>query len=112
MISHSFTKENGKWYIDLPEWTGPKSALQMVWGADTMLDRLAKDDNHIELQLSLTEIPDSIHLKRNLRMFGGYSYKCTMDNTSTIIWLCGVTKFVFGEFPRHLYISKDIKSYK
>ena len=34
-----FNKEsNGKWYIDLPKWKGKKSALQMVCGADKLLD--------------------------------------------------------------------------
>jgi hypothetical protein len=32
--AYRFNKEEGRWYIDLPNWTGGKAALQMVAGAD------------------------------------------------------------------------------
>lgn len=34
-----FYKEEGKWYIDIP-WDGDKSELEMVMGADVLLDEL------------------------------------------------------------------------
>jgi hypothetical protein len=112
MTEHSFSKENNRWYIDLPEWTGSKSSLQMVMGADTMLDLMAKGDTHVSVQISFEPIPDSIHLRRGIPAFGGRMYKATMNGQTKTIWLCEVTKFVFNEFPKHMYISKDIKSYK
>ena len=33
-----FNKEADRWYIDLPDWTGTKGELEMVAGADTLLD--------------------------------------------------------------------------
>ena len=34
MNNFTFNKEQGQWYIDLPEWTGTKGELKMVGGAD------------------------------------------------------------------------------
>jgi len=37
-----FYKETtGEWYIDLPDYPGPKEDLQMVLGADKMLDPIS-----------------------------------------------------------------------
>ena len=33
-------EEDNKWYIDLTEWTGDKADLEMVAGADILLDIL------------------------------------------------------------------------
>ena len=41
--AYRFNKEDGKWYIDLPDWTGTKGELQMVGGADTLLDHLSNN---------------------------------------------------------------------
>jgi hypothetical protein len=30
-----------RWYIDLPEWKGSIADLEMIEGADTMLDKLS-----------------------------------------------------------------------
>lgn len=112
MKEYKFDKEGGCWYIDLPDWTGSKGALQMVMGADTMLDVLSNGNAHVVLQISLDlPIGDCIHLRRTMKIFGGAFYKCTIDGETSKIWLCSVTKFVFGFFPKHIYISKDIKSY-
>ena len=37
----AFVKEkSGRWYIDLPEWEGAHANLEMVAGADLLLDHL------------------------------------------------------------------------
>ncbi len=37
MKKFKFNKEaQNRWYIELPEWTGSKSELEMVFGADTL----------------------------------------------------------------------------
>jgi hypothetical protein len=40
---------NNEWYVILPEWKGDKSELQMVCGADIMLDILSQGEKQIEL---------------------------------------------------------------
>lgn len=52
-----FNKENGTWYIDLPDFLemglGTKSDLMMVDGADTFLDKLSKNSNAVKVFVSL-----------------------------------------------------------
>ena len=53
MRKFTFVKENtGRWYIVLPEWTGDKEELEMVMGADTMLDILSQGDSVVDVVLS------------------------------------------------------------
>jgi hypothetical protein len=74
MKQHRFIREGGEWYIDLPEYLeqgGSKGDLQMVSGADTMLDIIAEKKDEVILQihirpfegadeLTLTELCDPI----------------------------------------------------
>lgn len=100
-----------KWYIDLPEWTGPISALEMVEGADDMLDKASNNTNECFLELSDTDFEgaDSIQLIENLRdsIGGGYYYMETYkgETINHRMWLCEVTEFVFGGLPETIYIG-------
>ena len=48
----AFVKEaNGNWYIDLPQWQGAHGNLQMVAGADKLLDGLLTEGNRVEVQV-------------------------------------------------------------
>jgi hypothetical protein len=54
MTQHRFIKEGSSWYIDLPEYLeqgGSKDDLQMISGADTMLDIIAGDADEVTLQM-------------------------------------------------------------
>lgn len=109
-----FYKFNNKWFIDLPEWEGSISDLEMVMGADTFLDILAQGDDTVYATLSDVEIPDSDKL-----IFeslgdpyqwseGGANYKLESykgHNYGLEVWLCDVTKFVFGDFPKIIYFK-------
>lgn len=107
----SFIKETtGGWYIDLPKWTGGKGALQMVAGADTMLDMLSEGNNNVKIDVSFTPFPNATELKKlRIPTFGnGAFYKvvsCNGVKLGSTIWLCNVTEFVFGEFPKKMYIN-------
>jgi len=112
MIKKFYKEQDGKWYVDLPEWTGSKADLQMVCGADTMLDIIAEDENEVNLELSLeksegSDILNFMHLATDWENGAFYhmpQYKGFKFNLK--IWLCDVTKFVFGEFPKSIYIKK------
>ena len=52
MKNYTFNKEQGCWYIDLPDWTGTKAELQMVAGADTLLDHLSNNGTTVNIALS------------------------------------------------------------
>jgi hypothetical protein len=49
----TFSKEqSGRWYINIPEYTGPHEDLEMVNGADTVLSVLAYGADEVKLILS------------------------------------------------------------
>ena len=105
-----FYKEEKKWYIDLPEWTGRKSALQMVSGADTMLAYMAEGKNEVSVYVSTEEHEDFNCLELiNICWFNGAYYRVIMYEKYYInlkMWLCNVTKHVLGEFPEKIYFAK------
>lgn len=98
-----FEKDNMEWYIILPEWKGSKADLAMVSGADTLLDQLSNYTNSVSIEVSLEPIYDSsIHLSkvRNCWFNGADYITCSGHK----LWLCNVTKFVFGDLPNNIYI--------
>lgn len=107
-----FTKDwLNKWYADVPEWDGERWELEMVYGADTMLDIMAQGDDEVYLNLSTeepTHVPyDTLEKIKDTPDIGGAtylmkSYKGIEYNLE--IWLCHVTSFVFGELPKIIYI--------
>jgi len=113
MKLYKFLKETtGRWYIDLPEWTGPKAELEMVEGADTMLDHVAEGSDHVDLFMSETPFDNAtaITLTKDLTGdIGGGMYLLGTYNYVTLnqeMWLCGVTNFVFGHLPPVIYFKK------
>lgn len=103
--------EYNKWYVDLPEWTGDHSELQMVCGADTMLDILSEGENSVRVAIKLDYVENAtvkLTLKELTPEIGGGLYHGKIWPASEIdnIWLCGVTEFVFGHMPPVIYIVK------
>lgn len=102
-----------RWYIDLPEWTGSRADLEMVCGADIMLDYMAEGKNVVNLYVSETQMNgfDKVEFVRlALEMENGAYYKMEEYkgiNVGLEIWLCDVTKFVFGYFPQTLFVTTD-----
>lgn len=106
-----FYKDEGTWYVDLPEWEGSRADLAMVSGADTMLDIVSQGENDIKVLLSTEDFDGSNRLEflRESPEVGEGSwylmktYKGIEYNLE--LWLCDVTIFVFGGFPKNIYIS-------
>jgi len=103
-----FVKEtDGRWFIELPEWKGDKSDLEMVFGADTMLDIAAQGEMVSYLTISEEEYDDH-RFTLNLigEEDGGGRYNLKSEMYEFDVWLCHVTKFVFGgRLPTKLYVS-------
>lgn len=100
-----FKKEtDNRWYVVLPDWSGEKSELEMVCGADTMLDIVAQGEDEAYLSIS-EEIIDNpkfmLHFKKEEG--GGAWYDLKSDMHEFEVWLCHVTKFVYGNMPKILY---------
>lgn len=109
----TFVKEDGNWYIDLPEWTGNHEDLQMVAGADKLCDWFAQGKDKINVEIVTTSLKirnedkQYICLKKRFEELGGYVYDIEDDPTGIYdLWICEVTKYVLGGFPNRIYIKK------
>jgi hypothetical protein len=128
IITKKFYKEDGMWYIDLPEFleacVGTKANLLMVAGADTFLDLLSKNTHKVSLVFSTTDFPyalcklNKLHLgmdKEYLDKIGhapvdyGAYYDVVEMNKEPFqhkLWLCPVTEYVFGgNYPDVIYVK-------
>lgn len=108
-----FEKTLHEWYAVIPEWKGDRSDLQMVAGADAWLDILC--DGEWDVWMKISDQPftgaEELHLIGlgfiegpefgegawyNARTYIGLDFNIKM-------WLCDVTKFIFGDFPKTIY---------
>jgi len=122
-VTKRFNKENGIWYIDLPEYLeaglGFKGNLMMVAGADTMLDILSDHTETVQVKFGSQPFEGCTHTllgtgkgmnKEVLDAvghpeveYGGYYYCPELGFT---IWLCPVTEYVFqGGYPDNIYVQ-------
>ena len=117
MRTFKFYKESdSRWYVDLPEWEGAKADLEMVLGADSFLEIMAEGEAQVEVILatsSFSRADELIMTKlgaiEGVELGTGAWYKLSTYRGIAFdleMWLCDVTKFVFGDFPTTIYFSK------
>lgn len=124
----TITREIGrKWYLDFPSWTGSKDDLEMVRGADKMLDIMAKGKDRVSIEASNTDDGRGDYIIAKLIAHneqGGvyqildfdkhfntkYIYQAPQypdeeylspkvePEYTGIFWLCNVTHKMFGDF--------------
>jgi len=111
MREFRFYKEStNRWYVDLPEWNGPKADLEMIDGADSMLEYMAEGSGEVRAIMSTQKVDNVYHLifiREPPEIGEGAQYLLEEYLGLTIylrVWLCDVTKFVFGEFPENIWI--------
>ncbi len=109
MKNFRFYKLDNKWYVDLPDWEGSIDELEMVCGADIMLDIISQSDNEIYITMSDTYFDNATTLVKykDTPEIGGAEYIFTKWHNIDYdmnIWLCVVTEFVFGYLPNIIYI--------
>lgn len=97
--------ESGEWFVDYPDWKGDQWELEMVQGADIMLDILSNGDKEVSVELSV--LSGDYKLSRRHKESGGRWYHIVGEDIAMEIWLCHVTKHMLGEFPRVMYLTKD-----
>lgn len=100
----SFVKLSERWFVDIP-WDGDVSDLQMVAGADLLLDSLCDSNTRVSIEVSTDLVKDYIHLNRVSEDELGATYVVNAPNFSGEIWLCPVTLAVFPNYPKDLYIK-------
>jgi hypothetical protein len=137
-IGKSFTKrfykENGLWYIDLPEFIengfGSKANLLMVDGSDKMLDILSRNTGECVVRFkdhsiynpgeepkydAIMDIANQGMNKTILDEVGHapieygryYTTQAFVDDVHHNIrtWLCPVAEWVFGHYPNRIYVE-------
>lgn len=102
-----------EWYADIPEWGGSLDELQMVEGADELLNWIAASATECKLRMAdahfdNAEILDLVYVREeNLGGGGDYllnSFKGDVKNHK--LWLCHVTEFVFRQLPERIYFKE------
>lgn len=103
----NFIKEYNKWFIDLPEWTGEKDDLEMVCGADDLLEYLSNGNEKISLNIKLNYFENyryKLEYKYSENEGAWYSVENRDYEHIIDIWICKVTEYVFGYFPKQFFI--------
>lgn len=107
-LTMRFYKEDRTWYADVNGWPGPKAMCAMVDGADIFLDYLSNYGNEVTLDLSLDPKHgyDVLNYRYPHPANDGAYYSTQMGNSEHILWLCGVTEFVFGLLPEEVWYRR------
>ena len=108
-----FNKEaDGLWYIDFPNWPFDHHNLLMVAGADKLCDYLS-DDGQFAFVDVIPSNKSNVHpgyaelVRGKHSLTGGSIYTVNgLSGFARDIWLCPVTLFVLGKYPKYLYIKK------
>ncbi|MDE6755070.1 MAG: hypothetical protein K2J82_10735 [Muribaculaceae bacterium] len=98
--------ENGRWYVVFPEWEGDQDDLEMVEGADKMLDALTEDGLYSSLDVDLEEPADGEYFILEMEAHdpdGAFYNIVNCPKFEGIIWLCNVTHEFFGDHPDRIY---------
>ncbi len=115
MHSYRFYKNDSGWYVDLPQYLqqgGDIDDLQMVEGADRMLDIIAGNAQELELLVTIHHFQQADRLglieKCHPLKGGGYYFlqEYCGQPVNITMWLCSVVEFVFGEVPAEIFIRK------
>lgn len=113
----TFVKLAGNWFVHLPNYEGHYSDLEMVLGADVLCDMIDTfDTGYITVTVSTEPKESNFTTKEYVLDFvnstgtgpdsgweqDGANYR--LREWKLDVWLCNVTKYVFGEFPATIYI--------
>lgn len=104
-----------KWYIDLKYSPFSKNALEMVAGADDLLDKLSNGKKEVTIQIStkyFKDHTDVLVLRQKLGLFLGAIYSPLKEKLETeifdhknLLWLCPVTLWIFLGYPTTIYFK-------
>ena len=105
-------EDDGLWYVDFPNWPFDHHNLLMVCGADKMCAFLSDDDITAEVlvrpsnkRLQLESYAELVQKDHSLT--GGSTYEVhNLKGFNRDIWLCPVTLFVLGRYPKYMYVKK------
>ena len=105
-------EDDGLWYVDFPNWPFDHHNLLMVAGADRLCSFLSDDDRFSYVDVIPSSKKEShpgyaCLVQGEHSLTGGSFYTVTeLPGFEREIWLCPVTLFVLGHYPKYLYIKK------
>lgn len=108
-------EEDGNWYIDFPNWPFDHHNLMMVAGADKLCAFLSDDDEFAHVSVIPSNKPldkpgYACLVQGEHSLTGGSIYTVTnLPGFNRDIWLCPVTLFVLGTYPKYIYVKKIAK---
>jgi hypothetical protein len=100
-----FVKLANNWFVLLPDYKGKVEDLEMVCGADVLIEHLSKGEPIVKVLVSDEQLFSEDNYELNLVSVDGYggTYKITLKDIVEEIWLCNVTKEVLGNFPGTIF---------
>ena len=125
-------EEEDRWFVDFPNWPWKKGNLEMVCGADKFLDLLSEGKDRVSIIAKATsEKLDEAEFQQLMQdgwhelsqtqssLTGGATYTVrgnkaeqfmrqhplTGESMARTLWLCPVTRFVVGRYPKYLYVK-------
>ena len=109
-----FVKLAGRWFVHLPDYPGSPEDLEMVCGADSFCQQLDKHNTgFVTVYVGIEPKVNQFTTQEYVFTFDAYSEWSGEIDGATYhlesdpdfeIWLCNVTKYVFGEFPATIYV--------
>lgn len=114
MKTYRFYKTtSNEWFIDIPKFPFKKRWLEMVCGADDLLDKLAKGNNEVKIEIGSRykkrDYSDVLLLQKVLGTWKGATYKPLLTRLQNRgfgknkLWLCPATLYVFFKYPKKIY---------
>jgi hypothetical protein len=116
MKTYKFLRTGKEWYVDLPEYIeqgGSIGDLQMVEGADKMLDMMAEKEDVVFLSIAKEPFDGADMLalieKCDPYIGGGYYFmkQYQGQEIDQTMWLCQVTEFALGDIPQQIFVRKE-----
>lgn len=108
-------EEDGCWYIHYPGWPFSHHNLLMVAGASQMCTFLSDDDKFTYVSVipsgKRLDKPEFAELvQKDHSLAGGSTYDVhNLPGFTRDVWICPVTLFVLGEYPKYIYVRKESK---
>ena len=112
-----------RWYYDwdkdhLFKWAFEEDNLEMVSGADELCEKFSNGKQYIEIDIvqSNKKLDFSNNFQEFIRkpLSAGFIDKLCLgteyidSKTGEEMWICPVTLFVLGKYPKFLYIQKGL----
>lgn len=114
----SFTKIGRKWYCNVPGF--PKELFEhtlMVGGAAKFLEYYSRGESEIKAVIKIANEKEDQNYcgmrlyKTQSTLTGGAFYKDPGEFFTEEIWLCPVTLFLLGRYPKRILIYKINKNH-